>query len=234
MAMNRLALPRWLAGLPAGAALLLTACGGDGVADVTATVDHSDPLMAAALADQIMIDPDMIDRNTANQLASFAEADGSLPLPDAGPEAAAFARAEAIDLVGGSSALQAVPDPASGDVPRDPALARCLGTAQPGFRWAAKMPQTFPVYPRGAVLAAAGSDTGGCAVRAISFATAVSVDDVLAFYVTRALAAGYSVQHLTSAGDNVLNGRGPSGKLLVVTRGGDNGLTSVDLVTLGS
>ncbi|MEO5705572.1 MAG: hypothetical protein ABIT10_03705 [Alteraurantiacibacter sp.] len=223
---------RRLSLLPACIALLLAACGGDGVADVSATVDHSDPLMAAALADQIMIDPDMVDRNTANQLASFAEADGSLPVPDAGPEAAAAARAEAIELVGGNGALQPVPDPANGEVPDDPVLARCLGAAHPSFLWAARMPQSFPVYPRGAVLAAAGGDTGDCGVRAISFATAVSVDDVLVFYVTRALAAGYSVRHVTNEGDNVLEGRSAAGKLVVVARGGEGGLTSVELVTL--
>jgi hypothetical protein len=220
--------------LPVCAALLLSACRDDGVADVSARVEHGDPLMAAALADQIMIDPDMVDRNTANQLAAFPEADGSVPLPDAGPEAAAVARAEAIDLVGGSGALRPVPDPVSGDVPTDPALARCMAGAQPSFHWAARMPRSFPVYPRGAVLEAAGSDTAGCAVRAISFATAVSVDDVLAFYLTRAAAAGYSVRHVTAEGDNVLEARGPSGKLLVVARGGEGGLTSVELVTLGS
>lgn len=223
---------RSLTFLPLASALLLAACGGDGTADVSSTADHADPLMAAMLAQQIMIDPDMVATNNANQLASFAEADGSMPRPDVGPEAAARARAEAIDLVGGSGALQPVPDAASGEPPRDAMLARCIAAAQPGFRWAAAMPQSFPVYPQGAVLAAAGSDASGCAVRAISFATAVSVDDVLAFYVTRAKAAGYTMQHQISEGDNVLSGTGSSGRLLVQARGDDSGLTSVELVTL--
>ncbi|MES2699584.1 MAG: hypothetical protein V4647_08245 [Pseudomonadota bacterium] len=213
-------------------ALLLAACGGDGTADVSSTAGHSDPLMSAMLADQIMIDPDMVATNNANQLTSFAEADGSMPRPDVGPEAAARARAEAIDLVGGSGALQPVPDPASGEPSRDAAVTRCIAAAQPGFRWAAVMPESFPVYPQGAVLAAAGSDASGCAVRAISFATPVSVDDVLAFYLTRAEAAGYTVQHQISDGDNVLTGAGGSGHLLVQARGDDSGLTSVELVTL--
>lgn len=215
-------------------ALLLAACGGDGTQDVSATADHADPLMSAMLADQIMIDPDMVASNNANQLASFSEADGSMPRPDVGPEPAARARAEAIDLLGGSGALQPVPEPATGEPPRDAVLARCIATAQPGFRWAAAMPQSFPVYPQGAVLAAAGSDASGCAVRAISFATPVSVDDVLAFYITRAEAAGYAVQHQISQGDNVLSGTGPSGRLRLQARGDDNGLTSVELVTLGT
>ena len=55
-------------------ALALAACGEAEEANVVA--DHADPLMAAALADQIMIDPDMVNRNGANQLASFLEPPG--------------------------------------------------------------------------------------------------------------------------------------------------------------
>jgi hypothetical protein len=212
-------------------ALTLAACGKAEEANVVA--DHADPLMAAALADQIMIDPDMVNRNGANQLASFADQDGSMPRPDAGPEAAAAARAEAVELVGGSSALRPVPEPAEGQAAPDAALARCAGQAQPGFRWAARMPASFPIYPRGAVLEAAGSDGENCSLRAASFATPVAVNDVLAFYATRASAAGYSVQHTSADGENVLSGGGPAGRLQVRVRPDDGGLVLVDLITLG-
>lgn len=217
--------------LPAPA-LALAACG-SGAEEQGVAITHADPLMAAALADQIMIDPDMVDRNGANQLASFADPDGSMPRPDAGPEAAAAARAEALALVGGSEALREVPEPAASAPAADAALARCAGRSQPGFRWAAVMPEAFPVYPRGAVLTAAGSDARGCTVRAISFATAVAVEDVLAFYATRAVAAGYRVQHTATAGENVLGGGGPAGHLQVRVRPGEGGLVLVDLITLG-
>lgn len=212
--------------------LALTACGGGGDAP-SVVADHADPLMAAALADQIMTDPDMVNRNGANQLASFADADGSMPRPDAGPEAAAAARGEALAMVGGSSALRQVPDPAQQEPAPDAALARCAGQARPGFGWAARMQQAFPVYPRGAVLEAAGSDADGCTLRAVSFATAVAVDDVLAFYATRAAAAGYRVQHTVAAGENVLSGGGPGGRMQLRVRPGDGGLAEVDLITLG-
>ena len=212
-------------------ALALASCGEAEEANVVAV--HDDPLMVAALAGPIMIDPDMVDRNGANQLASFADADGSMPRPDAGPEAAATARAEAVALVGGSSALRAVPEPAEGEAAPDAALSRCAGQAQPGFRWAALMPETFPIYPRGAVLEAAGSDASGCSLRAVSFATAVAVNDVLAFYATRATSAGYSVQHTSAEGENVLSGGGPAGRLQVRVRPDAGGLVLVDLITLG-
>jgi hypothetical protein len=212
-------------------ALALAACG-SGAEEQGVAVTYDDPLMAAALADQIMIDPDMIDRNGANQLASFADPDGSMPRPDAGPEAAAAARAEALALVGGSEAMRPVPESAASAPAPDAALARCAGRAQPGFRWAAVMPEAFPVYPRGAVLTSAGSDARGCTVRAISFATAVAVDDVLAFYATRAAAAGLSVQHTATDGESVLGASGPAGRLQVRVRPGEGGLVLVDLTTL--
>ncbi|MXO71305.1 hypothetical protein [Alteraurantiacibacter buctensis] len=214
-------------------ALVLAGCSG-GAEETGAVADHSDPLMAAALAGPIMIDADMVDRNGANQLASFADADGSMPRPDVGPEAAARARAQALELVGGSVALRPVPEPADGAPAADPALARCAGQARPGFRWAAVMPQAFPVYPQGAVLEAAGSDAPGCRFRAVSFATAVAVEDVLAFYATRASASGYGVQHTSHDGENVLAGGGSDGRLQVRVRAGEGGLTEVDLVTLES
>ena len=212
-------------------ALALAACGG-GANETSVVADHADPLMAAALAGPIMVDPDMVDRNGANQLASFPDADGSMPRPDAGPEAAAAARAEAVDMVGGSSALRPVPEPVDAEPASDAALARCASQARPGFRWAAVMPEAFPVYPRGAVLEAAGSDAPGCQLRAVSFATAVTVDDVLAFYTTRAAAAGYRVAHASAEGENVLAGGGPGGRVQVRVRPGEGGLTEVDLITL--
>lgn len=212
-------------------ALVLAACGGgDDAANVV--VDHSDPLMAAALAGPIMMDPDMVDRNGANQLVAFAESDGSMPRPDVGSDAAARARAQAVDLVGGSVALRPVPEPAESQPAADPALARCAGRATPGFRWAASMPEAFPIYPQGAVLEAAGSDATGCRMRAISFATAVSAEDVLAFYATRAAAAGIGLQHTSANGENVLAGGGPAGRLQVRVRAEAGGLTLVDLITL--
>lgn len=213
-------------------ALALAACG-SGANEAGGVADHSDPLIAAALAGPILIDPDMVDRNGANQLASFPDADGSMPRPDAGPEAAAAARAEAVDMVGGSSALRPVPEPADAEPASDAALARCATRARPGFRWAAVMPEAFPVYPRGAVLEAAGSDAPDCQLRAVSFATAVTVDDVLAFYTTRAAAAGYRVSHVGSERENVLAGGGPAGRLQVRVRPSEGGLTQVDLITLG-
>ena len=43
-------------------------------------------------------------------------------------------------------------------------------------------------------------------LRVVSFYTPVPLDEVLAFYNTRALAAGFNTEHVKAAGDNILSG----------------------------
>ena len=247
--MNQPVIPKATGLLPALAALLALAACGSGEEEQGAVVSHGDPLMDAALADQIMVDPDMINRNSANQAASIASADGALPVPDAGTEAAMAARAEAIALVGGSAALRRAPAPerVDGALPPEALLSvaarasaagngttrDCAQIAAFSAGWAARMPAAFPVYPRGAVQEAAGTDANGCALRVVNFATAVAVSDVMDFYYTRAAASGFRVQHVVQDGENVLGGTKGNATVMVFARAGDNGLTTVDLVTSG-
>jgi hypothetical protein len=230
------------------AALALAGCG-DGEEVVPVAVDHSDPLMEGALADHIMVDPDMVARNGANQVASFASGDGSIPLPDSGPEAIIAARNEAIELVGGNAALRRAPPPerTEGELPAEAVLSvaaraaatpgsgnrDCAALAQFSATWAARMPATFPVYPRGAVSEAAGTDDGSCRLRVVNFTTPVPLADVMDFYYTRAMGDGFTVQRIMQGGDHVLGGTSQARSFMVFARPDARGLTSVDLVTTG-
>ena len=69
----------------------------------------------------------------------------------------------------------------------------CAGMVEYTAAWAAKLPDAFPVYPRGAVQEAAGTDAGGCALRVVNFQTPVPVSEVMDFYFTRAAAAKASM-----------------------------------------
>ena len=70
----------------------------------------------------------------------------------------------------------------------------------------------FPVYPRGNVQEAAGTDKNGCALRAVTFTTPVGLEDVLSFYYTRGVNAGYTTDRVVEGGDDMLGGtRGRSG-----------------------
>ena len=89
-------------------ALLLAACGSD---EAMIAEAEDDPAMAAALGEQIMVDPDLVGQNRANSAAAMPSQDGSLPTVDANPEAIAAARAEALRLVGGPGRLKKAPAP---------------------------------------------------------------------------------------------------------------------------
>ncbi|MFD2135337.1 hypothetical protein ACFSLT_09085 [Novosphingobium resinovorum] len=99
--------------------------------------------------------------------------------------------------------------------------------------WAAKLPAELPVYPRAAVQEAAGIDGQGCALRVVNFATPVSVSDVVSFYYTKALGAGYGAEYKIDGGDSVLGGSKGGKAYVVYARKLDSGLTEVDLVASG-
>jgi hypothetical protein len=54
---------------------------------------------------------------------------------------------------------------------------------------------------------------------------------VLAFYNTRALANGYSAEHVKAAGDNILSGTKGEAAYVVYGRRLPSGVTEIDLVT---
>jgi hypothetical protein len=99
--------------------------------------------------------------------------------------------------------------------------------------WAALLPQPFPVYPRGAVQEAAGTDAAGCALRVVSFVTPVPLGEVMDFYFTRARTAGFSAQRLLNEGDDVLAGVNGTASCVAFARRLPSGNTEVDLVTSG-
>ncbi|GAA0275372.1 hypothetical protein GCM10009127_14960 [Alteraurantiacibacter aestuarii] len=234
--------------LIAAPVLLLCACSEQEEAESELAIDTSDPLMSGALADQILVDPDMVNRNTGNMAASLAGQDGSVPFPDQGAEAILAARTEAVELVGGNSAMRSAP-PATrvdGELPPEAALSvaaraasagegngDCAAQAEFSAIWAARMPQAFPVYPRGAVHEAAGTDASPCALRVVNFTTPVDAGDVMDFYYTRAVADGFSAQRVIQDGDDILGGTRGRASYMVFVRPHPGGGTDVDLVTNG-
>lgn len=212
-------------------------------------MDFSDPLMSAALADQIMIDPDMVNRNGANRVASFASLDGSVPRPDGGADAIRAAREEALDLVGGTNNLLRAPQPESrdGSLPAQGAFSvvaraatsasgmeNCAAIANFSAIWAARMPVAFPVYPRGAVQEAAGTDDGACHLRAVNFVTPVPLAEVMDFYYTRARAENFDLRRTVQGEDDVLAGTRGTQSVTVFARELPGAMVSVDLVTSGN
>jgi hypothetical protein len=226
------------------AALLLTACS----ESAPPAVPEHDPALAAALAEPIMVDTDLAGQNRANSAAAMPSQDGSVPTVDDGPEAIAAAQAEALALVGGPGKMREAPEPGELDAPlAAPALTAaeraaavegvresCTGRLEATAMWAAKLPAAFPVYPRGAVQDASGTDAAGCKLRVIYFITPVPLDDVVDFYYTRARAAGFAAKHLRREQDTLLSGIGRGGAFDIYLSRRASGSTAVHMVTSGA
>ena len=224
--------------------LAVTACGG--AKDPATKRAETDPAVTGALADQIMVDPDLASQNRGNAaLGSGGPADGSLPPELRTPEAIAAAKADAARLVGGPMQVAPSAGSSSAGKAEAPLTAADMAGNVPGIgagcpdkvdysmAWAAKMPAAFPVYPRGHVNEAAGTDKDGCRLRVVNFVTPVAPGDVMNFYYTRARGAGFAAERKREGGDDVLGGSKGGAAYVVYTRLMPNGLTEVDLVANG-
>lgn len=100
-----------------------------------------------------------------------------------------------------------------------------------GEQWVRAMPEGLALYPGARLIEAAGTDTGRCALRAMSFTTSDSPDGVVSYYATKVRAAGFDAERQPCATEIRLGG----------TRSGDdaaymlfarrrNGVTEVDIV----
>lgn len=197
-----------------------------------------DPAVAGALGAEIMVDPDLAGQNPQGAvLAGGGPAAALIPPEDTSREAIAAAKAEAGKLLG--RPIQHPPEPMKASP--SGALAattgqNCAAKAEYTMAWAARLPANFPVYPRGHVQEAAGTDGAGCHLRVVNFLTPVALGDVLDFYWTLARNAGFSPQHQLDGADHVISGQKGSATYRAYVRsyaGPDAGLTEVDLITDG-
>jgi hypothetical protein len=201
--------------------LALAACGTG--APVPDAPEQRDPAIVAALADPIMIDPDLASQNRGNAAISL-ESFAAVPLDEASPEAVAAARADASRLTGGL--ITTAPLPAGDDKPFTPAVtagqvaaalpgnpAGCLEGLRYGYAWAASLRSDLPIYPRGHVQEAAGN--AACGLRTVFFTTPVDRAAVIDFYFTRASGGGYSAQRRRAGEVDILSGTNGSAAYLV-------------------
>lgn len=223
---------------------LVAGCGEEESAPPAIDVD---PAVAAALNDRLLTDPDLSRQNEGGA-ALTGNLDHALPLPDTSREAVDAATGEASLLVGGSERFRALPE-AQREADEAPLAARltvaaraaysgardaCVRALRSGFIWAARMPDPFPVYPRAAAQEAAGTDAAGCRLRAVNFRTPVPLNEVLTFYHTQAMDAGFS-SRLAIAGDESILAGDRAGASFAVYGHEDatSGLTEIDLIVDG-
>lgn len=218
----------------------LSACGREEAAD---KADQTDPLFAAGLAAPLMTDPDLSSLNRAGAALSADSTIGvPVPLDKPSNEAKAAALADAVAWLGATP--QPLPPATDGPMPVAGqsvlltwqsafGAGHCSAKAGWGHGWAARMPAALPVYPRGHVQEAIGSDDPGCRLRAISFTSSVAAADILAFYRTAASKAGLPAEHRSNDGAAAVIGTRQGTGYAVIARPGPGGLTAVDLVTQG-
>jgi len=219
--------------------LTLAGCSGGDKRDQASPDD--DPVVAGALGDEIMVDPDL-----AGQKGKAGDAAIELPSEQRTPEAIAAAKAEALRLAGG--AIQKAPDPESGDpgplvngavtAAQVAASARtgktdCAGKVEYSAKWATKLPEPLTIYPQAALREAAGTDGDGCKLRVVSFVTPVTAGEVIDYYYTRLRSHGYDARHMVEKEGHVLGGKKANASFLIYARKLGNDLTEVDLVASG-
>lgn len=229
------------------AAVSLLALAGCGSRDDGAEADQGEKAgLDLALAAPMMVDADLTSRNQAGAaLAGGGPPVILLPPVARGSEDIAVAKAEADKLAGGSVGFPPTsdgdPDPALGDSVTAAQRAGsikgpgkdCGGKADYALGWSLRLPAAMPIYPRGNLLEAAGSDRDGCALRVVRFVTPVDPEALIAFYNVRARKAGLSVRYRADEDTFQLSGGKGQGAFAVQARKREDGLTEADIVVNG-
>ena len=213
-----------------------------------ASVPAADPALTAALRDQIMVDPALVQQANADTIRPPTQPQsGAVPPVDIA--AAAQAQPAALTTSPGET-LRSAPAP-TGNC-RQCAIARqsltlgALAEAQGGrvgqcaanvdysAGWANRLPRGLPLYPDARVAEAAGADGQGCALRVVSFSSAAPMQRLLDWYYTKASGAGYSAEHHADGAEHVLAGnRRGGGTFMATMRARTDGGTDVDLMADG-
>lgn len=233
--------------LPLAATLSLAACGGEPAPSDAVSLDDeliagangTDPLLAAAVQDPIMSDPQLSTRSNVDSIRPPAQPYAA-PIPSI--DVAAMPDAK-------DGTLQSAPKATSPcrqcAVARDAITLAALAARQsdvwmkacaPSLRyaagWANRLPADLPLYGGARVIEAAGTDTPTCQLRAVTFATTQPVDHMLDWYATQGAKAGYAAAHQADGSDHVLSGsRSRDGTAYIAfVRPGVRGGSEIDLL----
>ena len=153
-----------------------------------AAANDTDPEIADALNDQILVDSNLDNQSNRNS-ARAPVAPGGSRYPAAEGSSGGGKGTDAAAALGKNCA-----DAAKFDY-------------NPG--WAKRLSPTFPLYPGARVTEAAANNQAGCSTRVVTFTTGDGWQPVLDWYHNRAVSAGYSSEHQLRDGDHVLGGANP-------------------------
>ena len=140
--------------------------------------DGADPALTAVLADPFLVDPNLVQQAHPNTIR-----------PPEAPVQAQYPPGSTND---------GVPATAS------PARALCGAEFERGAEWARRLPRELAAYPGGRLVEAAGTDSGGCRFRTITFRTDDEAERVLAHYRRLAEQGGYRFEQRPRGTDVML------------------------------
>lgn len=222
----------------------LTACAPSGKqAGADASLIAKDPVIARALHDPLMTDPDLASRNEANAAIGFIDSHALPVLAGGTQEAQAAREAMRIQLLEGGSLPELPPvSPGEGGAALGPASApadllaavglppACAANLKEDFLLAADLAPAAAIPPRAMVVQAGGADAAGCGVRIVRYLTAAPREDVLQYHHASATRAGLAARRHAVPGPSIA-GRGEGGERIAVhVRDAPNRLTGVTLV----
>ena len=209
----------------------------------------NDPAVKGALADQIMVDPALAARSNRNAAsAGTRPVDGGVPSARGGGSAADTAtdvRTHVGQLLhtpapgpydetcDGHCAGSAGRPATLGGLARQQAGEGCSADVQYGNEWAQRLPAAFPLYPRAALVEAAGVANGRCNVRIVNFQSRAGLQPVLDYYYTMARRGGYDADHVVRGSEHVLGGTKGDLAYVVMARELPGGIVDVDLIASG-
>jgi len=228
--------------IPIALVALLAACGAE--EEVLRKDDRfgTDPLVARALNDPLMADPDLAYRNEANAAVRISPGH-ALPFMQATPQDAAAAREAARLELLEAGTIPDLPTPANFPGPQRLAEARdapamlaaagapaaCAEALEEAFAIAGDLPGPAAIMPHGMVQQAAGQDRGTCRSRVVRYLTAAAGEDVLQYHFTRAARAGLGPT-LFDEPEPSIGAGSEAGNLVIAVRPGPYGMSAVDLV----
>ncbi|MEQ1725148.1 MAG: hypothetical protein ABL882_04375 [Sphingopyxis sp.] len=211
----------------------------------------NDPAVKGAIEDQIMVDPAMTGTSNTNAASAGARpVDGGVPTVRGGGSAN-DAVADARTRVAGQMLRAPAPGrfedscdnncdsvaaarPATlGGLARQQAGAGCAADIRYGADWAQRLPAAFAIYPRAALVEAAGVANGTCNVRVVNFQSRAGMGAIMDYYYTMAVRAGYSAEHLLRGNEHYLGGTRGDEAFVIMARDVAGGIVDVDLVASG-
>lgn len=225
-----------------GLVAAMAACSDEPLRDREQDVTRSDPVIARALNDPLMIDPDLAWVNEANAAIAYPH-NHALPTFSADPQATALARDAARIELAEDGVIEELP--VAETLPDSFSLnglstlrevltvaempASCGEGATDDLAWAAQMPASASIMPHGMVQQAAGSDANECQLRVVRYLTQANAKDALQYHYTRGTRSDLEMSYLSGASD-VIKGEKAGEKMFADVSDAPGDLRIVTLV----